>query len=403
MIDSLRDANPAAVSRHSNREAADMATDRRPDDPILSVGERVRSSARSSALGAATRVATPVLKLSDRLRARTVPFSAFPKAPGACIAATAHYSTPGRVFLAPAVDSLLGAAPTVACAVFVYGPKSADAVAQELRDAGLEGSPPVEVVSEADAVSQLLEPGSRVVVIDTKLSGSPWGLTWAHKAVFRDLVLSNHVFERGVTHLVYSEDDMALAPDALHYWCDYRAPLAEHGLMPGFLRVEGPDGDLCVTGWRRESRGRPRVALPSTSPGGQTSETVWFVNFSNPYQAMYVLDEELANWHFRYSDFRSRGRAKVARTQLPAWGVPERAAAGPIFDGAIPEGFSSRNVLPLVGNGSSAYPLAASLIRHLPQKDYNDPDVPQGKQRVAAAFALDGAPVDVEEAGSGPL
>ena len=147
MIDSLRDANPAAVSRHSNREAADMATDRRPDDPILSVGERVRSSARSSALGAATRVATPVLKLSDRLRARTVPFSAFPKAPGACIAATAHYSTPGRVFLAPAVDSLLGAAPTVACAVFVYGPKSADAVAQELRDAGLEGSPPVEVVS----------------------------------------------------------------------------------------------------------------------------------------------------------------------------------------------------------------------------------------------------------------
>lgn len=381
-----------------------MARDRKPDDPVPSIGERVRASARSSALGAATRVVAPVLKLSDQLRARPVPSTAFPKAPGVCIAATAHYSTPGRAFLVPAVDSLLGIAPTVACAVFVHGPKSAVAVAQELRDAGLEGSPPVEVVSEADASSHLLKSGSRVVVIDTKLSGSPWGLTWAHKAIFRDLVLNNRVFERGVTHLVYSEDDMALAPDALQYWSDYRAPLAEHGLIPGFLRVEGPDDDLCVTGWRRESRGRPRVALASTSAEGETSETVWFVNFSNPYQAMYVLDEELANWHFRYSNFRSRGRAKVARTQLSAWGVPERAAAGPIFDGAIPEGFSSRNVLPLIrGNGSSPYPLASSLIRHLPQKDYNDPDVPQGKQRVDEAFALDGTPVDVEEAGSGPL
>ena len=172
--------------------------------------------------------------------------------------------------------------------------------------------------------------------------------------------------------------------------------------MPGFLRVEGPADDLCVTGWRRESRGRPRVALPATSATGRTSETVWFVNFSNPYQAMYVLDGELANWHFRYSDFRSRTRAKFARTQLSAWGVPERAAAGPIFDGAIPAGFSSRNALPLVRrDGLSAYPLASSLIRHLPQKDYNDPDVPQGKQRVDTAFALEGEPVDVE-GGSDP-
>ena len=230
----------------SIREVEDMARVRTSDDFVPPIGERVRASARSSALTAATRIASPILKLSDQLRARPVPFNAFPKAPGVCIAATAHYSTPGRAFLVPAVDSLLGVAPTVACAVFVYGPKSADAVAHELRDAGLTGSPPVDVVTEADAAAHLVAPGSRVVVVDTKLSGSPWGLTWAHKAVFRDLVLSHRVFEHGVTHLVYSEDDMALAPEALQYWCDYRAPLAEHRLMPGFLRVEGPADDLCV-------------------------------------------------------------------------------------------------------------------------------------------------------------
>jgi len=233
-----------------------------------------------------------------------------------------------------------------------------------------------------------------VACIDATLRGSPWGLTWAHKAVFRELVLKERVFERGVTHLIYSEDDMALAPDALSYWCEYRAPLAAYGLMPGFLRVEGPDDDLCVTGWRRNSQGRPRVALATNPESPDSSETVWFVNLFNPYQAMYILDEELANWHFRYSLFRSRARSRFVRAPF-AWGVPESAAAGAIVDGVIPAGFRTRNVFPLVpGSSPFACPLAPALTRHLPRKDYDDPDVPQGKQRLSEAFVLDGVSTD---------
>jgi hypothetical protein len=334
-------------------------------------------------------VSAPVLGVADRLRAQPYDVGPLPSAPGHIIAGSAHRSTPGRKYLALAVNSLLRQAPTVGFAVFVNGPRPVQVVAEELRESGNFDGLQIEVVSEQDAPAYLLEPRSRIACIEPTVKGNPWRLTWSHKKVFSDLVLHHRAFET-ITHLVYSEDDMALPADALDYWCAYRPALAPHGLLPGFIRVEGPDDGLCVTGWRRRSDGRPRVALRSRTDHAADGEVVWFVNLSNPYQAMYVMDQELAEWHFRYSDFRSLRRSKLSTTFGGRWGVPERAAAGPIFDAPIPAGFHSRNVLPLLDRGEGrAYPLEPCLVHHLPWKDYRDESAPQGKRLVSETFTLD--------------
>ncbi len=340
--------------------------------------------------------AAPLLQLSDRVFAGRVPHSTYATTAGHCIVATGHRSTPERKFLPEAIASLLGQGSTLGFAVFVHGPTPASVVADQLREFRRTRVD----VRRSDLAARrgafLLEPRNRVACIDATVKGNPWRLTWAHKALFRELVLQHDVFEHA-THLVYSEDDMAFAPDALEYWCTFRAVLADHRLLPGFLRVEGPEENRCVTGWPRRSKGRPRVGVRRPRGDAESEEIVWFVNLNNPYQAMYILDAELADWHFRRSDFRSYRRSKLSPTWGGRWGVPERAAAGPIFDGEIPAGYRSRNVLPLLATGgTAAMPLSASLIHHLPWKDYNNPNVPQGKERVRDSFVLDPPPTAAE-------
>jgi hypothetical protein len=339
----------------------------------------------------------PVLRLSDRAFAGPIPPRARATVAGHCIAATAHRSTPEREFLPHAITSLLGQPSTLSFAVFVDGPIPASVVADQLR--GFEALAPmtIEVIPEADTARFVLEPGNRIACIDATIKGNPWRLTWAHKALFRELVLKHDVF-RHATHLIYSEDDMAFPSGALDYWCTYRAPLAGYRLLPGFLRVEGPEHDRCVTGWRRRSDRRPRVGVRRSVGDSAPDEIVWFVNLNIPYQAMYILDAELAEWHFRRSDFRSYRRSKLSPAFGGRWGVPERAAAGPIFDEAVPTGYRSRNVFPLIAaaDGRAAVPLPESLIHHLPWKDYNNPNVPQGKARVRDSFVLDPAPTAAE-------
>ncbi|MFM7271145.1 MAG: hypothetical protein ACKO2C_05875 [Actinomycetes bacterium] len=315
-----------------------------------------------------------------------------PDAPGRVIAATAHWSVPERFdFFARAIAAVQDQVPSFGFAAFVNGPRSTAVVAADLRASGhFPDDVAIDVVAERDAAAYLMRAGSRIACIPWHGRGNPYRLTWRHHRLYRDLVLRHDVF-RDVTHLVYFEDDMALAPDALAYWCAYRPLLAPHGLLPGFLRVEGPLDDLRMHGWRRRSDGRPRVAVPEADAADP--RTVWFVNLSGPYQAMYVLDRDLAEWHVRHSPFRSRGRSKVAPVHGARWGVPERAATGPIFDRAVPDGFLSRNCLPLVRtDGDRAMPLPASLVRHLPDKDLQDLDAPQGKTRLVDAFILDPDP-----------
>lgn len=188
-----------------------------------------------------------------------------------------------------------------------------------------------------DRFSEALGANRAVIVVAWKPSGllhrHPFNLTWAHK----ELVCSG-LREPALSHFVYLEDDVKFTGHSLSYWCKYRQPLARHGLLPGFVRVELLDHDVYVVDQleRLSCGALPRVTLTDREA------TVFFASLANPYQGMYVLDRPLAIDHFRRSGARDAWRSRA----VSRWGTRERAALGPILDD-VPPGFRARNVVPV--------------------------------------------------------
>jgi hypothetical protein len=179
-----------------------------------------------------------------------------------------------------------------------------------------------------------------------------WYLTWGHVPVLRRAAQT-----RCFSHLLYLEDDMRFTEQHLRYWCRYRKPLAQVGLLPGFARFEWYDGEkylIDVTTPIDPTHGRRAI----TTDDGELCSHV--VALANPYQAMYLLDRALSDDHFRFSRSRSPTRSRAGST----WKVRERAAAGPIFDD-VPAGLQSRNVVPVRIDGSSQRLDPCCLIEHL--------------------------------------
>jgi hypothetical protein len=174
-------------------------------------------------------------------------------------------------------------------------------------------------------------------------------LTWAHVPLLRAAARTGRF-----SHLLYLEDDMRFTDGHLGYWCRYRGPLAELGLLPGFVRFERRGGERYLVD-----------ALRPVDPAARRrevrvdGETVRFVNLANPYQALYILDRDLAEWHFRYS----RGRSPL-RSRTSEWRVRERAASGPIFD-HVPAGLVSRNVVPVTMGGGRQQLDPSCLVEHM--------------------------------------
>ncbi|MGZ4675040.1 MAG: hypothetical protein ACXVJ7_03260 [Acidimicrobiia bacterium] len=312
-----------------------------------------------------------LLHRSDELRARLRPprSGPLPTAPRFCIAAVAYWRVPAREgYLLDTVRALRLQAPEVAVAISTNdAPGLAEAV-RELAD-------DVRVCSSvADAAESLLRVRDGIVCLDWSppRHTHPYRLTWHHKALFRELVLRRNAFELGLTHLVYSEDDLRLAPDALDYWTHARPVLAPHGLIPGYSRFEGPPDDARLTDQQRVLRidELPRLELPvSDEPG---APLVWWVNVPRPYQAMYVLDEPLARRHLATSRFRSPLRSNRTPTIGRGWDVRVRAAAGPMLDDT-PPGFSSTAVIPVAREHGALVPYRPARIEHLPANYYADP------------------------------
>jgi hypothetical protein len=174
-------------------------------------------------------------------------------------------------------------------------------------------------------------------------------LTWAHVPLLRAAAESGRY-----SHLVYLEDDMRFTDAHLDYWLRYRAPLAEHGLLPGFARFEWRDGERYLVD-----------ALHPLDPAARRrtvqvdGEDVRFVNLENPYQALYILDRGLAAAHFRFS----RGRSPL-RSSTSEWELRERAASGPVFDD-VPAGFVSRNVVPVQDEDGRQVLDPRCLVEHM--------------------------------------
>jgi hypothetical protein len=174
-------------------------------------------------------------------------------------------------------------------------------------------------------------------------------LTWAHVPLLRAAAESGRF-----THLVYLEDDMRLTDDHLRYWAEYRAPLAELGLLPGFTRFELHDGErYLVDVWRPLD---PALRRRLVHVGGEPAHVV---NLVNPYQALYILDRNLWEPHFRFS----RGRSPL-HSSVSVWAVRERASSGPIFDD-VPDGFISRNVVPVRVDGDRQVLDPRCLVEHM--------------------------------------
>lgn len=227
-------------------------------------------------------------------------------------------------------------------------------------------------------------------------------LTWAHKSLFRQAVK-----DPGFSHFVYLEDDLRFTSESLAYWCRFRAPLASHGLLPGFVRYEVLDDVRYVVDQKARQNvdpaNRRHVSPDQLHPSHGADTNLHFVNLDNPYQGMYVLDRELAIEHLRSSPARSPVLSTTVSwpngLQKRGAIIRERAAMGPIFD-HVPPGFQSRNCVPVQTLPSGEYRLDAScLVEHL-TGNYSRSNTVFGKIPVEDMFRANAS--EAQLAGSSP-
>jgi len=277
--------------------------------------------------------------------------------PEAVLAVVAHWrpdaadAAAGRLAtLERCLDGLLGLpAAQVVAVVLTNDPQ------RTARDLGerLDGrEPPVPVRVAGPEAIDAAPGGAREVLVVGWRPGRRrrhgFYLTWAHVPLLRRAARSGRF-----SHLLYLEDDMRFGAEQLRYWQAYRGPLAELGLLPGFVRFEWRDGERYLVDAMRPVD--PGVRRRVADVGGAPTPVV---NLENPYQAFYILDRDLYEAHFRFS----RGRSPL-RSRASEWAVRERAASGPIFD-EVPKGFVSRSVVPVLG-GDRPQLDPACLVEHL--------------------------------------
>jgi hypothetical protein len=271
--------------------------------------------------------------------------------PTAIFAAVSHWRDPSapaetaverRRYLAACVESVLRL--DVDQVVVAVLTNNSQQVAEDLAldlDARAGQPTALQILPNSDAVKPPFEERRQVFSIGWKpgrlaqtASRAPgYYLTWAHKAilrrVFRDPELSL---------MIYLEDDLKFTGESLDYWCRYRKPLAELGLLPGFVRFEERDGVRYVVDQVQRQAIRQEIRLRGVD-GDPT-----FTQLENPYQGMYILDRPLAERHLRYSPYRGPLRSTLSSGVY--WLVRERAAYGPMHDD-VPEGFRYRHVVPI--------------------------------------------------------
>jgi hypothetical protein len=186
-------------------------------------------------------------------------------------------------------------------------------------------------------------------------------LTWHHLEIFRNEFNSNSDF----THFMYLEDDIKIGQDNISYWLKSREDLKTLGFIPSFLRFEKSSD---YPGLLSSDISVPM--LIKKIPKIKFSSNYWYLNLSEPYQAMYLLDRELAKEHL--FDYPLENRDSI-------WGVRETAASGLTFIN-VPEGFKSRNV---VGFNSNDFEIDKnSLIHHLPNNYANNKRSIYGKLEI---------------------
>jgi hypothetical protein len=202
-----------------------------------------------------------------------------------------------------------------------------------------------------------------------KLS-DPWILPWSHKHLISDRFLYQ---DSAYTHFIYVEDDVRISFDNFCYFVRYREMLKNVGLIPSFQRVEYNNADNHL--YLLDQVG----AADFSTRNSVSLDGYAFVNPDFPFNAMFILDRELALEYVGTQSF-DRKRSKVAK---PDWDVACRAAMGLCFEDP-PQGFSGRYVVPV--DPVSLIAPCWSLVYHLPNNYVMNRFKPFAKTRVDQQF-----------------
>ena len=201
----------------------------------------------------------------------------------------------------------------------------------------------------------------------------PWFLPWCHKPLISAEFLKS---DSGYSHFMYLEDDILLSFENFSYFLYYRELLKEKRLIPSFQRIEYNDctnrlyfaDQVGVSNFNS----RDRVKLDGYE----------FVNLDYPYDAMFILDRELA---LEYIGTRSFDRELSERVR-PDCDVAVRAAMGLCYEN-VPSGFAHRYVSPV--NPATLTTPCWSWVYHLPNNYVNNHLKAFGKTRVDQLFDPD--------------
>jgi hypothetical protein len=161
----------------------------------------------------------------------------------------------------------------------------------------------------------------------------PWQLTWCHKHLISGRFLDANI---AYSHYIHVEDDILASFDNFCYFVRYRELLRSKRLIPSFHRVEFNSNDnrlyLVDQIGVSDFLSRQKVDVDEFA----------FVNPDYPYNAMFILDRDLA---LEYLNSRSFDRDRSVDVR-PQWGLSERASMGLCFENPA-EGFSCRYAIPV--------------------------------------------------------
>ncbi len=184
----------------------------------------------------------------------------------------------------------------------------------------------------------------------TNKGKSPWLLAWEHKKSMQYAVAkssSSSVF-------LCLENDSLFTESNLRYFLEYKDDLARLGLLPSFLQTEfsnSLDQFVAVGVFENEE-----LSLQDLSQVKLKNQV--FVQLPNPYSGLIILDQVQAKRYVESAAFtESESRS------LTWWDIGARAAMGPQFVD-VPEGFTSRNVVPVTKNGKGV--LECAWVPHQP-------------------------------------
>jgi hypothetical protein len=198
----------------------------------------------------------------------------------------------------------------------------------------------------------------------------PWLLPWAHKQLIADRFLGAG---SSFTHFIYIEDDILISFDNFCYFLRYREALKDKRLIPSFQRIEynNVDNRLYFV---------DQIGVCDFGPRSRVDVDGYaFVNLDYPYNAMFVLDRELA---LEYVDTPSFDRER-SKTVRPDWDVATRAAMGLCFE-SPPPGFATRYVSPV--DPCTLTTPCWSWVYHAPNNYTRDRSTPFAKTRTDQLF-----------------